>query len=48
MKPEMEVLDFGCGTGTFAVALAHLVHVVTGVDTSPAMIMSFKMKLFDR
>lgn len=32
------ILDAGCGTGTHALALARLGHVVTGVDRSAAML----------
>lgn len=33
-----KVLDIGCGTGSLAVVLAQLGHMVTGIDLSPAMI----------
>ncbi len=36
--PEMDVLDFGCGTGLLTLQLQPLVHTITGVDSSQGMI----------
>jgi ubiquinone/menaquinone biosynthesis C-methylase UbiE len=36
--PDDQLLDVGCGTGRFAVAMAPLVGHVTGVDLTPAML----------
>jgi SAM-dependent methyltransferase len=36
--PETRVLDFGCGIGRLAAALAPVVRSITAVDISPAMI----------
>jgi 2-polyprenyl-3-methyl-5-hydroxy-6-metoxy-1,4-benzoquinol methylase len=36
--PDMDVLDFGCGTGLIALALAPQVRNVTGADRSRGMI----------
>ena len=36
--PDDRMLDVGCGTGRFAVAMAPLVGHVTGVDLTPAML----------
>lgn len=44
-KPEMELLDFGCGTGLLALKLADRVRSVTGVDTSRGMIDVLKKKI---
>jgi SAM-dependent methyltransferase len=38
IPPGSTVLDLGCGTGRFAVALAELGHQVTAVDHEPAML----------
>lgn len=39
------VLEIGCGTGRVAVALARAGRIVTGVDTSPAMLARFAERL---
>lgn len=36
--PEHRLLDVGCGSGQFAVAVARLVSEVVGVDLTPAML----------
>ncbi len=36
--PEMDVLDFGCGTGLLTLQLQPLVRTITGVDSSQGMI----------
>ncbi len=38
LTPEMDVLDFGCGTGLVTLRLAPLVRSITGVDTSQGML----------
>jgi ubiquinone/menaquinone biosynthesis C-methylase UbiE len=38
LQPDMEVLDFGCGTGLLTLRLAPLVKSVTGVDSSRGML----------
>jgi 2-polyprenyl-3-methyl-5-hydroxy-6-metoxy-1,4-benzoquinol methylase len=38
LRPEMQVLDFGCGTGLVTLQLAPLVRSVTGVDSSRGML----------
>ncbi len=38
LTPEMDVLDFGCGTGLLALRLAPLVRSVTGADSSRGML----------
>lgn len=37
-RPDDRVLDFGCGTGTDAMYLAHRGIRVTGIDASPGMV----------
>ena len=36
--PQMEVLDFGCGTGLVTLALQPLVKSITAADSSPGML----------
>jgi ubiquinone/menaquinone biosynthesis C-methylase UbiE len=38
LTPDMDVLDFGCGTGLLTVRLQPFVRSVTGVDSSPGML----------
>jgi len=38
LGPARDVLDLGCGTGRFEVALSARVRSVTGIDVSPGMI----------
>jgi len=47
MRPDMEVLEFGCGTGS--TALTHAPHVarITGLDYSPKMIAIARSKIAD-
>ena len=37
-RPDMEVLEFGCGTGSTAIAHAHLVKHIRAIDISSKMI----------
>ncbi len=41
---DMDVLDFGCGTGLVALHLAPLVRSLTGVDSSSGMLAVFRAK----
>lgn len=45
LRPEMEVLDFGCGTGLVSLGLQPLVRSVTGVDSSQGMLTVLKAKV---
>lgn len=45
LSPEIDVLDFGCGTGLLTLALRPLVHRVTGVDTSSGMLGVLRQKV---
>ncbi len=38
LSPQMDVLDYGCGTGLLALQLLPHVGSVTGADNSPAML----------
>lgn len=38
LTQDMDVLDFGCGTGLVALSLQPFVHSVTGVDSSRGML----------
>jgi ubiquinone/menaquinone biosynthesis C-methylase UbiE len=43
--PDMDVLDFGCGTGLLTLQFQPLVHSITGVDSSRGMIDVLKSKI---
>jgi len=45
LKPDMDILDFGCGTGLVTFPLSSLVHSITGVDTSQGMLEVLKEKV---
>lgn len=45
LTPNQEVLDIGCGTGRFSIAIANRVKSVTGVDVSENMIEIGKQKV---
>jgi len=45
LTPDMDVLDFGCGTGLLTFALQPFVHSITGVDSSKGMLDVFKTKI---
>ncbi len=45
LTPDMDVLDFGCGTGLLTIALQPFVHSITGVDSSQGMLDVFESKI---
>ncbi len=45
LTPDMDVLDFGCGTGLLTLALQPFVRSITGVDSSPGMLGVFNNKI---
>ena len=45
LTSEMDLLDFGCGTGLLAMQLQPLVRSVTGMDSSEGMLDIFKKKI---
>ena len=45
LTPDMDVLDFGCGTGLLTFALQPFVRSITGVDSSQGMLNVFKTKI---
>ena len=45
MSTEMDVLDFGCGTGLITVRLSPLVHSVTAMDGSQGMLDVLQAKI---
>jgi ubiquinone/menaquinone biosynthesis C-methylase UbiE len=45
MTSDMDVLDFGCGTGLLTLQLQPLVHSITGIDSSPGMLDIFNTKI---
>ena len=48
LKADMDVLDFGCGTGLITVRLSPLVHSVTAVDGSQGMLDVLQAKIRSR
>lgn len=44
LAPDMDLLDFGCGTGLLSLMLQPMVRSVTGVDSSPGMLDVFSAK----
>ncbi|MBN1547067.1 MAG: methyltransferase domain-containing protein [Syntrophaceae bacterium] len=44
-SPEMDVLDFGCGTGLVTLRLSPFARYVTGVDSSTGMLDILKAKI---
>ncbi|MGA2158902.1 MAG: class I SAM-dependent methyltransferase [Dehalococcoidia bacterium] len=45
LKPDMDVLDFGCGTGLITVRLSPLVNSVMAVDGSQGMLDVLQAKI---
>jgi 2-polyprenyl-3-methyl-5-hydroxy-6-metoxy-1,4-benzoquinol methylase len=45
LTPDMDVLDFGCGTGLLTLALQPYVRNITGVDSSPGMLEVIQKKI---
>ena len=45
LTPDMDVLDFGCGTGLLTLALQPFVRSMTGVDSSSGMLDVFQTKI---
>lgn len=45
LSPEMDILDFGCGTGLMSLQLHSLVRSITGVDSSQGMLDLFNRKI---
>jgi ubiquinone/menaquinone biosynthesis C-methylase UbiE len=45
LTPDMDVLDFGCGTGLLTFDLQPFVRSITGVDSSQGMLDVFKTKI---
>ena len=48
LSNDLDVLDFGCGTGLVALFLQPLVGRVTGADASPGMLDAFRQKLTEQ
>ncbi len=48
IRPDMDVLDFGCGTGLLTLQLQPGVRSVTGVDSSQGMLDILDRKISDR
>jgi 2-polyprenyl-3-methyl-5-hydroxy-6-metoxy-1,4-benzoquinol methylase len=45
LAKEMDVLDFGCGTGLLSLRLIPFVRSITGIDSSGGMLEVFKSKI---
>jgi ubiquinone/menaquinone biosynthesis C-methylase UbiE len=48
IRPDMDVLDFGCGTGLLTLELQPEVRSVTGVDSSQGMLDILTRKISER
>jgi SAM-dependent methyltransferase len=48
LRPTSTLIDFGAGTGTFAVAAASVCERVIAVDVSPAMVDALRTKVLER
>jgi ubiquinone/menaquinone biosynthesis C-methylase UbiE len=48
LTPDMDILDFGCGTGLLTMRLQPLARSITGVDSSQGMIDVLKTKIKDQ
>ncbi|MDA8141111.1 MAG: class I SAM-dependent methyltransferase [Desulfobacteraceae bacterium] len=45
LRPDMDVLDFGCGTGLLSLQILPRVGSITGVDSSQGMLDQFNRKI---
>lgn len=45
LSPDMDVLDFGCGTGLLTLRIQPHVHTIDGVDNSRGMLEVFEAKI---
>lgn len=45
LTPDIDVMDFGCGTGLLTFSLQTFVRSITGVDSSQGMLDVFKAKI---
>ena len=45
LTSEMDVLDFGCGTGLLTMLIQPMVHSITGIDNSQGMLDVFNSKV---
>ena len=45
LQHEMNVMDFGCGTGLLSMRLQQHVHSITGIDSSQGMLDVFNAKI---
>jgi 2-polyprenyl-3-methyl-5-hydroxy-6-metoxy-1,4-benzoquinol methylase len=48
LTSDMDVLDFGCGTGLLTLQLQPQVRSITGADSSEGMLAVFRKKIADR
>ena len=45
LKNDLDILDFGCGTGLFGMEFLEKAKSITGIDTSDGMLEVFKSKV---
>ncbi|WP_321504395.1 class I SAM-dependent methyltransferase [uncultured Methanoregula sp.] len=45
LSPEMDVLDFGCGTGLLTLRLRPVIHRICGIDSSEGMLAILEEKI---
>ena len=45
LTPEMEVMDFGCGTGLITLQMQPFVKSITGIDSSEGMLEILNSKI---
>jgi ubiquinone/menaquinone biosynthesis C-methylase UbiE len=48
LRPEMDVLDFGCGTGLLTLQLQSQVRTITGIDSSQGMLDILDVKIREK
>lgn len=48
LTPDMDVMDFGCGTGLLTALLQPYVNSITGIDSSNGMLAALNSKITDR